>query len=330
MKFDYGYFNPFIGMGAIAMTGFFMLSGYSLFITYNSKDLSKLSEIKSFYLKRFIGVYPIYYVISIAYVILIGKESLIQNVLLAPISFLGIQSVFSDTFSISHVGGTWFISCITLCYLVYPYIQIVIRQLGTKGNTLIIAICSFILLWSPIFRHGFHLPSYYDNPFIRLLEFTIGMVIANLNRENADKFVRLLQSGYSLTLGVLGLFIFTNLALFLHIGNGDYMLYDWIALPAFIMIIMPLGKMSFPKIQHSRFILYLSAISYEFFLAQFFLWPICRKIFLITGIDGNLSKIAVSLALCFAIAIFMHEIIVKPVSKYLRNKAVVSLHTSTP
>jgi len=320
MHYDYGYLNPFISMGAIAMTGFFMLSGYSLYLSSHRKDLNNIGEIKNFYIKRFISVFPIYYVTAIVFVILIGKESLIENILLAPISFLGLQSIYSGTFSISHVGGTWFISCITVCYLVYPFMQNVIKQLGYKGNCILIAICAFILLYSPFFQYGFNLPNIYDNPLIRLLEFTIGISIANLNFKYSNKLINFLQSKASLIIGTLGMFMFVNVALYLHIGNGFYMLYDWIVLPAFVMIIMSSGKLNFSKISRNKTILYLSAISYDFFLAQFFLWDISRWIFRNCCIESNLLKITISLALCFAIAICMHEFIEKPVGRWLKLK----------
>lgn len=320
MKYDYGFLNPFIGMGAIAMTGFFMLSGYSLYITYWIKDLSNLQEIKIFYIKRFIGVFPIYYITALVYVILFGKESIIENVLLAPISFLGLQSIYSGTFSISHFGGTWFISCITVCYLIYPYLQILVGQMGFKAKILVGCICAFVILWSPLFQHGFHLATIYDNPLIRLLEFMIGVIIANLNQKSDCKFVKIFQSRISLILGSLILFFLVNLALFFHIGLGNYMLYNWIVLPTFVMIIMPLGKLPFTKISNNKTIRYLSAISYDFFLAQFFLWPICRVIFQYTGIEENLIKIVLSLVLCFIIAVVMHEFIEKPIGRYLKLK----------
>lgn len=320
MRYDYGLLNAFIGMGAIAMTGFFMLSGYSLYISSHRKNFNDIKEIKAFYIKRFISVFPIYYVTAILYVTFIGKESLIENILLAPISFLGLQSIYSGTFSISHVSGTWFISCITLCYLAYPYLQNVIRQLDYRASCIMIGMCTFILLYSPIFQSGLQLPSIYENPLVRLLEFTIGILIVNFNFKYRTKLINFLQSKTSLIIGVLGMFLFVNLGIYLHIASRFYMLYDWIVLPTFIMIIMPLGKLNFSKISRNKTILYLSAISYDFFLAQFFLWDISRWIFRNCGIESNLLKITISLALCFAIAICMHEIIEKPVGRWLKLK----------
>ena len=61
---EYGIFNRFISMGAIAMTAFFMLSGYSLHLAYKEKNATKLSSYKKYLFKRFAGIFPLYYFVA--------------------------------------------------------------------------------------------------------------------------------------------------------------------------------------------------------------------------------------------------------------------------
>lgn len=128
----YGVFHPFVMMGAVFMTAFFILSGFSLYYGYQEKTFSNISCIWQFYKKRAIGILPVYYVVAILYILFLGEESVIQNIALAPIEMLGIQTVFSSLFEYTHNGGTWFISCILFCYLVFPFIQMCMKQLKTK------------------------------------------------------------------------------------------------------------------------------------------------------------------------------------------------------
>ena len=111
---SYGVLNSFVDVGAIAMTGFFLLSGYVINLTYGRKDLAKPGEMKTFYTKRLITIIPLYFVWAffrvIAHVIVSGKSAAIEELILFPIELLGIQSVFSSLFSFSHNGGSWFIS----------------------------------------------------------------------------------------------------------------------------------------------------------------------------------------------------------------------------
>lgn len=47
---NYGIFGAFISMGAIFMTGFFMLLGFSLYYVHGENDLSDIGAIKVFFL----------------------------------------------------------------------------------------------------------------------------------------------------------------------------------------------------------------------------------------------------------------------------------------
>lgn len=90
---DYGIFTPFVSMGAIYMTAFFMLSGFALFLTWKAKDLQDISVIKKFYIKRIIGIVPLYYTVAILYVSFLGKETISQNILLAPVEMRAFNQV---------------------------------------------------------------------------------------------------------------------------------------------------------------------------------------------------------------------------------------------
>ena len=132
LKCDYGFFNGFIRMGAIAMTGFFLLSGYAINLSSDSKDMSDIKEIKRFYTKRLISILPLYYtwalIVIVTKIVAKGIPALWEELILFPVETLGIQSVFSTLFPYSHNGGSWFISCILICYFVFPLIHLLTKQ----------------------------------------------------------------------------------------------------------------------------------------------------------------------------------------------------------
>ena len=105
----------------------------------------------------------------------------------------------------------------------------------------------------------------------------------------------------------------------LNVSLGNYMLYSWVCLPIFILMLPSLAGVDFGRIQNSKVISYLSAISYDFFLAQFFVWNIMQKVVVITGINNNVFNIVMSLFLCVLIAMVIHEIIEKPSKKVLKK-----------
>ncbi len=67
----------------------------------------------------------------------------------------------------------------------------------------------------------------------------------------------------------------------------------------------------------NRVISYLSEISYSFFIAQLFNWPIMKKMVELFGIDDNLFKIVSSFAVCLLLAVIIHEMIEKPSKRLL-------------
>ena len=134
---------------------------------YNSVELcggthvKNVGDIKKFYLKRLISILPLYYawaLVNIGQNILIdGSDAVVEELILFPIEALGIQSVYATLFPFSHNGGSWFISCILICYFVYPLIQVLTKSLTDRARLRLILILGAILL--------FTLSTAFDTPF---------------------------------------------------------------------------------------------------------------------------------------------------------------------
>lgn len=321
---DYFVFNDFIRLGAISMTGFLMLSGYCLHLAYSKKDLTKLSEIKVFYLKRLITILPLYYFIALLYTIWGTSEGIVsmkENILLFPVETLCLQTIFSSLFTYTHNGGTWFVSCIIICYFIYPFLQTLLSQMGNKAKLYLACVLCGILLYAPFVEYAFQLQSIYDNPFFRLMEFTVGVIIAQINCSDCRYGVlKVLRSRYSL-ISVIIVFI-VSVSIARHMGApADYMLFNWIAIPCFVGLMIPLGTLSFSSIQNNKVLLYLSSISFTFFLCQIGpIWKYSGILCEIIGSEANFLKIAISFFYCLVGAVLIHELIEKPSAKYLRSK----------
>lgn len=317
---QYGFLNDFINMGAIFMTGFYLLSGYALFYANSKNDLSKLENIKTYYLKRFIGIMPLYYVVAVIFVFLLGSETISQNILLAPIEALGLQSIFTNIFSFTHNGGTWFVSCLLICYLIYPFIQEVTKQIKSKTKWCIILFCVFVLLWSPFIQIYFSTDLIYANPFFRSLEFVIGALLCSMKNEfKSYKHTRFLYSWIVIMIEFIILVVGVTIASKIGI-QGDYMLYSWIALPMFMLMIVSLSGIKNSVILNNQITRYLCSISYAFFFAQFFTWKATNYILDKLQMDKNIIKIIVSFGVCLLLTILLHELIEKPLSKFLKKK----------
>lgn len=325
LKCSYGYLNLFVSSGAIAMTGFFLLSGYVMNLTYGSKDMSGSAEIKRFYLKRIISIIPLYFVWAslwtIANVIVNGKSAAIEEMILFPVEILGIQSVFSSLLSFSHNGGSWFISCILICYFIYPLLQNITKHISNRNKTFWILILSAILLYSPIIQHYFQLQKIYSNPFFRILEFSIGILVSQLNISSyPNKLVSVMRNRFVCVLSIVGLVVGITILRKVDIPR-DYMLYNWVALPCFISLMVSLGNYKFTKFQNSKVIKYLSELSFCIFLGQIiYVWHAVKYILDYVGTDNNIMRILVSFIIVFCIANVLHYFVEIPSSKYLKQK----------
>ena len=316
-------------MGAIAMTGFFLLSGYVINLTYGKKDLSSQEDLKQFYLKRLISILPLYFVwgalMVIANIILNGKSAVIEESILLPVEALGIQSVFSTLFPYSHNGGSWFISCILICYFLFPLLNIITKRLTDRNRILLIVALSAILLWSPIVQHYFHLNKIYDNPFFRSLEFTIGILVSQINTTSSPcKFISILRRPFVCILSLVGLVVGVSVAKIINVP-GDYMLYSWVALPCFISLMISLGSYDFRRLQNSKIVKYLSELSFCIFLGQIiYVWYAVKFAFEYVGIESNIMNILVSFIIVFGIANVLQYFVEIPSSKYLKQRLLTN------
>lgn len=330
---DYGILQSMSQMGAVFMTAFFMLSGYSLFVNYAEKDLVRIQNLKSFWIKRFIGIMPMYYVAAIFYILMnYGAHvvfkgysySIVNEFILAPIEILGIQSNFHSVFSFSHNGGTWFVSCILMCYLIYPLLQEVAKQISTKYKSICIALCVFILLYAPFVEYKFETADIYTNPFFRILEFSIGVMLAALKPKFDEmKFIKKIYNWVTLLFVDVVMIIGVTVAVKLNISVGNFMLYSWVCLPCFIIMLVGCSGVESVRLSKSRFISYCSGIGYVFFLAQLYSNLICKVIISKLSITNNILIIVLGWGVCIIIAVVLHEIFEKPIKNWIKKKMKV-------
>lgn len=319
---SWGGLNAFISHGHVFMTAFFMLSGFSLFIGYNSRNLIDIDNIKSFYIRRLIAVIPLYYLIVIVHPILFRTETLQQCMILLPAELLGIQTTFSSLFAFYSNGGTWFISCIILCYLFYPVFQEIIKQICIKSKLITVCICVFILLYAPIVVTSFGVSDIYADPFFRLLEFLIGVTVSSIVCCFHDtKVFSFLHKWSIFILEFIILVIAITFVYKINVIPNDYvMYYSVITIPLFVLMLISASGLKINT--NLKIIGYLSSISYAFFMAQFFVWEM--TIFIINKFDiaSNFFRGAIAFTICTIIAILLHECIEKPVGKVLKKSLI--------
>lgn len=319
LQCDYGILNYFVEKGNIvAMTAFFMLSGYSLVISNGSKDYRDFKDVLFFLQKRFISIYPLYLVagyLGVVMYIFVGQQSIADNIVLLPVELLCIQSFFDTLFPFAHNAGSWFISCLVFCFFLFPWLIILLQRINRKRKIFLLISLILLLAYFPYVVVRFHTSTIYSNPFFRLLEFCAGMIIAmtNCKELNTSVIMRFLQNKKVFYLSVLLLIVGISVC-------SKFQIYlDWLPITFITIILYGAGSIHFPILLNNEYILYLSSVSYAFFLGQKFVWLPTKVILNHTAISiGNLFIILFTFLSCLITAVLLHEYIEKNASKWLR------------
>lgn len=222
------------------------------------------------------------------------------------------QSTIDGTFGVLSNGGTWFVSCLVICYLLFPVFLPTINTIKKKNIYLIIIFLGFIAGYAPILARFMNYGGLYSSPVYRLVEFLIGMLVCKLWLSTKEK-----PSLRCILLCSLGSFaiLFLSVHFLSKFNLGDYTTFSFLAIPAFAIILY-----YFPFLQikiSNKPLHYISNIFYEFFLGQFFCFTLTLKLGQIYPIlRHNGLKILTSLLICFIIASLIHEVISKPIKNF--------------
>lgn len=315
---SYSYLDDFVSVGAIAMTGFFMLSGYALRLVYGDKDILSKRDIGRFYVKRLLSIIPLYYFCALLYVLICDKGSVMEKIFLFPIEALGLQTTLVSLSDYTHNSGTWFISCILLAYLIYPFLQAICKMLAKNKKIIVLLILMAIDIYGAIASHKFDTSWTYENPFYRIVEFTCGLLIADINMEYDGKLLKIIRSRVLFFCSVIVLL--TGVSLIRHnLHFDDYMLYNVIVLPCFTIMLFALGTIKMPLLERSKAISYCSKLSYVFFLVQLFMRKVVKWELYYIGYDSNILRILLSFSYCIIASVLIYELVQKPITLYVNK-----------
>ncbi len=348
LDLDFKIFNAFLQKANIFMVAFFMLSGFSLYyvdwcknnleICVNNEQ-NVFTHIGQFYKKRLLSIYPLYIIIYLLYIIffvvlfnhfseneLIQSEinvrandfSIIKNLIIFPVEITLLQTVYNGSFSILHNGGTWFISCIFLCYLIYPFLSRLIYY-NKKSRYILLIFLYLISSWSNVVRVFFQFGSIYSNPFFRIIEFFIGIIIADLC---FDKSAVGIKKRKILYIFASFFYLFISLTIGQKFRLGEVELYNCFAIPVFscILYISTRLEFNYPIKRFNNFISILSENTYAFFLSQFFIYfPIKLLEHETKFFDSHRDIKMFTLCSIFGviITIFLHYVVEKPLKKLI-------------
>lgn len=298
------------------MSGFFLLSGFSLYYTSRNKkiDGDYAGYTKNFYWKRAISILPIYFLVCILYSIFL-ENGLLYNLKLLIIEGTATHSFFDNTFTLLHNGTTWFVSCLVFCYFIYPHLESLLKSISHNKRIIYFIIFLLVMMYLPGMFSEFGITNTYANPLFRNLEFTLGVLFASVL--DFDKiFAKRNWKRSVLSIGIFGvmfgILFYLTYYNYRCVTSVSYLIY-------ILMIYVALNYKSI--FQNNRVVSYLVNVSYPFYILQVFIWTkspwVNKTIVSITNPNLRLAVFFSVLLLASTIVYYLYQV---PISKFLSKK----------
>lgn len=310
-------FNNIFSEGFLGVSFFFILSGFILTYSYESRLRKKIVSIRSFYIARFARIYPMHFVTMIAALILslaVGNNDnyLLQNSLL-------IQSFYSDKdvfFSLN--APSWSISDEMFFYLLFPIVLLFTANI----RVFLFAFLTVLILYLNIhLDDGSKHYWLYISPVLRFADFLLGMILYSIYKYLNTHYESLNNKGTILEIVSISIFlIFFTFHLNLNISYR-YSIYYW--LPMFLIILAfaisgsSNNKGFISKILSNKYLVWLGEISFCFYLIHVLVIRVVG--FIMNKIFFNVNLIILS-SLCLIVTLIASAIAYKFIEKPLNYK----------
>lgn len=317
---SYGHFiDALLGyLTSPVMTCFFLLSGFSIHYQHRMEDASN-DWTRSFLKKRLISIMPSYLLVALIWP-MVYPAHLKDWLLLLPVDLFGIQTSYRTLFGILHNGGTWFVSCMLLCYMCYPVMKAIMRSEKRRTPIVVIAITHFLLIYSNVVIPAFTLDGLYSNPIARAAEFMIGVAFVEIVfGDQASERTMRIRGGKPICI-TLCLIVLSITIAFLNHADIRTTVFGYLPIPVVCMVLYVSTIVRWQRLENSKVLSALSGMSYQFFLAQLFLWSLTAKTLTIIHMDGNIARIVMSFILCTFISFVTWRFYDKPVRKVLKKR----------
>lgn len=280
--------QPIIENGTLAMTLFFMLSGFVL--SYRYRGFSTTEEVRSYTAARLARLYPVYAVMGLVTLWMIPAAAsnfalyanygyvgkIIFLALLCLLFVLALQAWFPAFFPVNiwNFGGSWSLSVEAFFYSLFPWLRNRLTKLAVPKLAILLAA---MLLTMAVITAGMLASQiggqdassvFYVVPIFRFPEFVLGVVGFVLFAERGVGIKKLYTYG-----SILGVLLLVCMYRWNLPGWIDY---GWLAAIPFLAAFVLSTKIEVAT-SLEAFVNYCGRISYCVYMAQFTTVPILKK-----------------------------------------------------
>lgn len=310
------FYEGYIGVGF-----FFILSGFILAYNYQEGMLKGQKSIKSFYHARIARIVPLHMLtfiiaIPLTYQIFIQSKSLwlsqaVTNISLTQ-SFVPIKS-----FYFSFNGVSWSISDEMFFYLLFPILMLSIPRLTGLKSYLPLLLIALIPLLTFVVPDSYWRSFFYINPFVRIVDFIIGIGVYNVYKGISAKWTSLNFDVMEVS-AVLLLFVF--FLFHQHIPQvARYSFYYWIP-TSYLIFVFAFQKGMISKFLSRKSFVYLGELSFGFYMfhhlvLRYFFYANTK--YIITKDD--ILIICIVLVITLIVSHFSYKYFETPMNRYVRR-----------
>lgn len=341
------YFNA---GGTLSVSFFFVLSGFVLAMAYGEKVMSDSFDSSSFIVKRLCKIYPMHLLCLFLYLLLNYSSFSPRDLFrLIPNAVL-MQSWIPDRgFYFSGNALSWFLSDMMFFYVMFPFVYEAVARMFHVGNHRIndcgmkcvaVSVCRvggnvlkisnvqfFVVLYIVIVvflkKDQTH-PLLYINPFFRLYDFVIGIVLYFIYKYVSNKYGNrikdLSSTCKSLIEIVIIMLLVLQVLLFQYVPDRiGYACYWWVIVSVIILaasLFDRLGGGIVTRILKTKALTYMGDCSFCIYMIHVLVLQVVEK-----NIDsGWVMSLIVTFISTVVIAIILYEWFEKPVSSYIMKK----------
>lgn len=314
----------FFSEGYIGVSFFFILSGFILSLNYKDKINEKRISLKDFWIARIAKIYPLHLL-----TLFIALPSTIKGAILSPMFWMFkltmnlflLQSFIPDKeIYFSFNSPSWAISDEVFFYVMFPFITAFYFKFSkflhlTIGLVLLIPVAIFLM------HDGLEYHFFYINPFARIVDFIIGILLYQLYESGKVKhFFSHTASATLLEFAACGSFL-------LFLGFHDivppyyrFSCYYWFPM---VMIILTFSYQSgyLSRLLSNRVMVFLGEISFSFYMLH---QLVLRALEVITHKFGVVPDFYLYVVIVFSISVLAsylsYRYLEVPVHNFIKSR----------
>lgn len=273
------FFDRTIGLGGCFVRLFFILSSFSLMLTYFPAFKNNSIDWEKFYKKRFIKLFPLFWLVMIAHVFLdkfMGATCTIWELIGTGTMTFGLMPSHQD----SLVWAGWTMGLQMIFYMMFPAFLIFVKN---RKRSWISFVLTFVLLMAYDRFYGVGIENSHINIIRQSIYFVVGAVIY----QYSDWLFKL-QRGKKVIVGLICLAVEISDFFLLKYLNGDIIMITSFSA---LIILQILGVDFIMKFSIFQF---LGKISFEMYL----LHTVVYRLFSLWGIQEIIHNIIPDRKLC--------------------------------